>query len=81
MRIIIRGRIILHFKRVLWLKKQTSLRVLGERIRRVRKKKWLSQEDLALQADIDPQLHGRGRAGSAESLLQETVPHRPRNRL
>lgn len=34
------------------LKKPTSLQVLGERIRDARKAKKLSQEDLALQADI-----------------------------
>jgi transcriptional regulator with XRE-family HTH domain len=33
--------------------KQTSLQVLGERIRAARKIKGLSQEDLALQSDID----------------------------
>jgi len=33
--------------------KKTSLQVLGERIRAARKAKGLSQEDLALEADID----------------------------
>jgi transcriptional regulator with XRE-family HTH domain len=53
MRTIIRGRIFLIFPNLLPLKKQTSLQVLGERIRQARKKKGLSQEDLALQAEID----------------------------
>ena len=35
------------------MKKQTSLQVLGERIRAARKAKGLSQEDLALASDID----------------------------
>ena len=35
------------------LKRQSSLRVLGERIRQARKAKGWSQEDLALQADVD----------------------------
>jgi transcriptional regulator with XRE-family HTH domain len=33
--------------------KKTSLQVLGERIRAARKAKGLSQEDLALESDID----------------------------
>jgi transcriptional regulator with XRE-family HTH domain len=53
MRIIIRGRIIANFLSLIWLKKKTSLQVLGERIRAARKAKGLSQEDLALEADID----------------------------
>ena len=52
MRIIIRGPIITAFWNLLWLK-QTSLQVLGERIRAARKIKGLSQEDLALLSDID----------------------------
>ena len=43
----IRGSIIATFGNLLWLK-QTSLQVLGERIRAARKGKGLSQEDLAL---------------------------------
>jgi transcriptional regulator with XRE-family HTH domain len=35
------------------LKKLTSLQVLGQRIREARKKRGLSQEDLALECDID----------------------------
>jgi transcriptional regulator with XRE-family HTH domain len=35
----------------LWLKK--SLKLLGERIREARKSKGITQESLALQADID----------------------------
>jgi transcriptional regulator with XRE-family HTH domain len=35
------------------LRKNTSLQMLGERIRQARKKKGLSQEDLALESDID----------------------------
>jgi transcriptional regulator with XRE-family HTH domain len=35
------------------LKKKSSLQVLGERIRAARKAKQLSQEDLALESDID----------------------------
>ena len=53
MRIIIRGRIIVISESLLWLKKKTSLQVLGERIRAARKAKGLSQEDLALESDID----------------------------
>jgi transcriptional regulator with XRE-family HTH domain len=50
--IIIRGRIITIFRSLLGLKK-TSLQVLGERIRAARKDMGLSQEDLALESDID----------------------------
>ena len=53
MRIIIRGRLIGISLSLLWLKKKTSLQVLGERIRAARKAKRLSQEDLALLAEID----------------------------
>lgn len=53
MRTIIRGLIIATSPSLLWLKKQTSLQVLGERIRAARKAKRLSQEDLALLAEID----------------------------
>ena len=53
MRTIIRGRIIVNFGSLLWLKSKTSLQVLGERIRQARKAKGLSQEDLALESDID----------------------------
>jgi transcriptional regulator with XRE-family HTH domain len=49
---IIRGRIITIFRSLLGLKK-TSLQVLGERIRAARKAKGLSQEDLALESDMD----------------------------
>jgi transcriptional regulator with XRE-family HTH domain len=35
------------------LKKKTSLQVLGERIRAERKAKSISQENMALEADID----------------------------
>jgi len=35
------------------LKKKTSLQILGERIRQTRKECKLSQEDLALESDID----------------------------
>jgi transcriptional regulator with XRE-family HTH domain len=40
------------------LKKPTSLQVLGQRIREARKAKGLSQEDLALESDIDPSYIG-----------------------
>ena len=53
MRIIIRGRIISTSPSLLRLKKKTSLQVLGERVRAARKAKGLSQEDLALLAEID----------------------------
>lgn len=53
LRTIIRGRIIAKFLSLLWLKKKTSLQVLGERIRAARKNLRMSQEDLALESDID----------------------------
>jgi predicted transcriptional regulator len=62
MRIIIRGPIIATFWNLLWLK-PCSLQVLGERIRVARKAKALSQEDLALLADIDRSYIGRVERG------------------
>lgn len=53
MRIIIRGRPVAIVLRLVWLNRQTSLQVLGERIRTARKAKGLSQEDLALESNID----------------------------
>lgn len=40
------------------MKKPTSLRVLGERVRAARKAKGLSQEDLALESDTAPSYIG-----------------------
>lgn len=40
------------------LKKPTSLQILGQRIRDARKVKGLSQEDLALESNIDPSYIG-----------------------
>ncbi|HEU0008389.1 MAG TPA: helix-turn-helix transcriptional regulator [Verrucomicrobiae bacterium] len=40
------------------MKKQTSLQVLGERIRQARKAKGMSQEDLALESNTDPSYIG-----------------------
>ena len=40
------------------MKKQTSLQVLGERIREARKAKGMSQEDLALESNTDPSYIG-----------------------
>ena len=40
------------------MKKPTSLQVLGDRIRAARKAKGLSQEDLALESNIDPSYIG-----------------------
>lgn len=53
MRIIVRGPLVAIPQNLLWLKKKTSLQVLGDRIRAARKAKGLSQEDLALESDID----------------------------
>jgi transcriptional regulator with XRE-family HTH domain len=43
---------------LLGLKKPNSLQLLGHRIREARKVKKLSQEDLALQSNIDPSYVG-----------------------
>lgn len=40
------------------MRKPTSLQLLGQRIRDARKVKGLSQEDLALDSDIDPSYIG-----------------------
>ena len=69
---ITRGRLVAISAILAWLKKLSSQKVLGERIRQARKAKGLSQESLALQADLDRSYVGgveRGQRNPSFKLL------------
>lgn len=51
------------------MKKLSSLRVIGERIREARKSKGLSQEKLALEADMDRSYVGQVERGEQNATV------------